>query len=236
MARLFQFSIRGLLWAVTFLAVGIAALINANGLWQGAIWGLVLYGLTAAILLAVYRREQTRAFWLGFAVFGWLYLALFLTSLGPAQLQFWTRADPLKHEDLITTRLAYLAHQNLLPPSRRDQQIAVAYPPAQPPGGETGAYNVALGSMPGMGPSAGGSMMSGGGGMMPGAGMPGMPGMPGMTGFGPPGGGTFTMMVTNPNYVPIENFSNIFHALCLLLIAAIGGKTCQLIYRTRPTT
>jgi hypothetical protein len=226
MARIFQFSIRGLLWAVTVLAVGIAALINANVLWQGAIWGLVLYGLTAAILLAVYRREQARAYWLGFAVFGWMYLAVFLASLLPSQSQFWVRSDPLKNEDLITTRLAYLAHQHLLPQSRREQQMAVPVPADSLGGGMS-----AGGMMPGMGA---------GGAMMPGASGPPMGGLgPGPGAMGTPGGGygpMVTMMAANPNYVPVENFTHIFHALCLLVIAAVGGKTCELIYRTRPVT
>jgi len=227
MARLFQFSVRGLLWAVTFLAVGIAALLNANGLWQGAMWGLALYALTAAVLLVLYRREEKRAFWLGFAVFGFAYLLLLIVSQ-----QSWLRITPLRQRELFATQLAQLAHDNLLPQSRRDQQVAVTYPPAQPPGGEAGAAMAEFmnATMAGAPPGAG---------MMPGADGP----MPGMVGGGPgmmagsrsaPMSGTFTMMVANPNYVPIENFTHIFHALCLLLIAAIGGKTCQLIYRTRP--
>jgi hypothetical protein len=52
-----------------------------------------------------------------------------------------------------------------------------------------------------------------------------------MGGMGPMGG---VAMAPNPSYVPIEYFQQIFHALALLLVAAVGGKTCQIIYRTRP--
>src|SRR5688572_8646499 len=100
MPSLFQFSIRGLLYAVTFLAVAIAALLNANGLWQGLAWGAALYALSSAILLTVYRQAEPRAFWLGFAVFGWSYLALFLTAQFPMLTQTWYRSDPLRYEDL----------------------------------------------------------------------------------------------------------------------------------------
>jgi hypothetical protein len=44
----------------------------------------------------------------------------------------------------------------------------------------------------------------------------------------------FQTTMANANYVPLENFMQVFHALALLLAAAIGGKTCQFIYRTRP--
>lgn len=228
MTPLFQFSIRGLLAAVTILAVGIAALLNANGVWQGAMWGLALYALTAAVLLVVYRREEARAYWLGFAIFGWMYLAVFLTSLVPTPSQAWFRTDPLKHEHLFTTHLANLAHQYLLPASRREQQIAASYPPGQIPDGApvAGDGSMSMAMMPGGGGMPGG-MMSG---MMSGM----MGGSPG--GNAATGGGTLTVMVPNPNYVPVETFAHVVHALCLLLVAAIGGKTCQIIYRTRPTS
>jgi hypothetical protein len=38
----------------------------------------------------------------------------------------------------------------------------------------------------------------------------------------------------NAQYVPPETFVSIAHTLWLLLAAAIGGKICQWIYRTRP--
>ncbi len=231
MASLFQFSIRGLLWAITVLAVGMAALLNANALWQGLAWGLALYALTAAILLVVYRRAEQRAFWLGFAVFGWSYLLLFLTSQAPAQSQFWIRSDPLRYYSLLATQLAEWSHANLLPESRRVAQIQLTLPadPMAPamsgaPGG--GDMSAMMGGT--SGPPGG---MPGGGGMMPGGMGPGMGNM--MGGMGPMGG---IAMAANPNYVPLETFTQIFHALALLLVAAVGGKTCQVVYRTRPRT
>jgi hypothetical protein len=224
MASLFQFSIRGLLWAVTFLAVGMAALLNANGLWQGLSWGLAIYALTAAILLAVYRREEMRAFWLGFAVFGWLYLLMFLTSQAPAQFQFWVRSDPLRYQDLFATQLAQWSHQNLLPETRRVAQIEVTLPPGPSMTGMSSGPGDMDAMMGGASGPPGG--MPGAGGMMPGGMMASM-----MGGMGPMGG---VAMAPNPSYVPIEYFQQIFHALALLLVAAVGGKTCQIIYRTRP--
>ena len=217
MARLFQFSVRGMLWAVTILAIGIAALLNANGIWLGLTWALALYALTAAGFLFIYRRGEQRAFWLGFAVFGALYLLLFLVSQ-----QSWFYVGPLAQNDLLATRLAYWSHGTLLPESRRTEYIQVQAP-ADPFGPND---PVGMGSsMPG------GNML--GGGSMPGAMGPGMGAMMSSAGGGPTSG---TIPMPNPNFVPLQTYTYIFHALGLLLIAAVGGKTCQVIYRTRPAT
>lgn len=239
MLSLFQFSIRGLLSGMALVSLGIAALVNAGPLWQGIMWGVALYALTAAILLVVYRRSETRAFWLGFTIFGWLYLLLFLTSQAPAQFQFWSRSDPLKYSDLLATRLAETVHA-YLPESRRLMQVAVTPPTAPSAGGSTtGSMPMAGGYEGGMSPmssgmaapgdmdmmvgmdgSMNGMMSRSSGSMMPGGMM-----MSGMTG---------PTMVANVNYVPLENFQHVFHALALLLVAAVGGKTCQIIHRTKP--
>ena len=56
----------------------------------------------------------------------------------------------------------------------------------------------------------------------------------GMTGAGM--GSPAFYQAPNPQYVHVQEFTTVFHALVLLLIAAVGGKTCQVIYRTRPHT
>jgi hypothetical protein len=76
--RRFRFTIASLLVAVLFVAVGFAALRESNDLWDSGIFTLTLTALLVSILLAVHRKEARRAFWLGFALFGWGYLALSL--------------------------------------------------------------------------------------------------------------------------------------------------------------
>jgi hypothetical protein len=76
-----RFSIASLLALVLFLAIAFAALRAANELWDSAVFTGTLAILLAAVLLAVHRTQRRRAFWLGFAVFGWV--ALF-ASLVPA--------------------------------------------------------------------------------------------------------------------------------------------------------
>jgi hypothetical protein len=90
-----RFNIANLLVVVLLLAVGVAALRESSDLWESGILSLTLTGLLVSILFAVHRTEKRRAFWTGFALFGWGYLALSLV--------------PSIESRLITTKaLAYL--------------------------------------------------------------------------------------------------------------------------------
>jgi len=61
-----------------FVAVGISALRESSDLWDSGIFTVTLGGLLISVLLAIHRTETTRAFWIGFALFVWAYLALSL--------------------------------------------------------------------------------------------------------------------------------------------------------------
>ncbi len=76
--RRIRFNIANLVAVILILGVGCAALREATDLWVSSIFSLTLGVLLLSILLAVHRREKRRAFWLGFALFGWIYLALTL--------------------------------------------------------------------------------------------------------------------------------------------------------------
>jgi hypothetical protein len=76
--RNLRFNIASLLGVVLFVAVGFAALREADELWESGLLTLTLGVLLVSILLAVHRREARRAFWIGFALFGWGYLGLSL--------------------------------------------------------------------------------------------------------------------------------------------------------------
>src|SRR3954449_13576132 len=83
-----RFSIAALMLAVLVCGVAVAALKNASDAWAGALLLLTLLLLASAVFGVVYRREGRRAFWLGFAAFGWGYLALtqapwFVEQIGP---------------------------------------------------------------------------------------------------------------------------------------------------------
>jgi hypothetical protein len=94
--RRFRFRLRSLAILVLLLGVGLAALRESNKTWDSSVFSSTLAVLLISILLAVHRIEKRRAFWIGFAVFGWVYLALTLV--------------PSIESRLITTKgLAYLA-------------------------------------------------------------------------------------------------------------------------------
>jgi len=73
-----RFTIGSLLAVVLFVAIGFAALRESSDLWESGLFSLTLGVLLISILLAVHRHESERAFWLGFALFGSVYLGLSL--------------------------------------------------------------------------------------------------------------------------------------------------------------
>ena len=79
-----RYNIAGALGAILFVAVGFAALREADELWDSWLFSLTLGLLLFAVLLAAHRTGDRRAFWIGFALFGWGYLSFSLIpSTGP---------------------------------------------------------------------------------------------------------------------------------------------------------
>jgi hypothetical protein len=76
-----RFSIANLLTAIAIIAVGLAALNSPSRLTVGLVTIVTLGVLLAAVVGAIYRTGEARAFWLGSAVFGWSY---FLIAFSPA--------------------------------------------------------------------------------------------------------------------------------------------------------
>ena len=62
--------------AVLVVGLGLAALRDASAIWAGATFLLTCAVLTLAIVGVVCRDQSQRAWWLGFALFGWGYLVL----------------------------------------------------------------------------------------------------------------------------------------------------------------
>ncbi len=82
-------SIAGLMAVVLFCGIGIAAVRSASPLWAGVVVTATLGVMASAILGAIFRQGERRAFWVGFALFGWGYLTL---AFGP---WFATEVKPL---------------------------------------------------------------------------------------------------------------------------------------------
>jgi hypothetical protein len=115
--RRIRFNIASLLAAVLLLAVGFAALKESNDLWDSGLFSLTLIALLASIPLAVHRGEASRAFWFGFALFGWGYLAV---SLVPS----------IEFRLLTTKGLAYLDSKMPGRPAVIEIKLALANPGA----------------------------------------------------------------------------------------------------------
>jgi hypothetical protein len=98
-----RFSIASVLLAILLVAVAVAALRAASDRWDGALLGSTLLILQSAILLTIHRTERRRAYWLGFALFGWAYL---IVSLIP----------PLESRLPTTKGLAYVGTTWIWPP------------------------------------------------------------------------------------------------------------------------
>ena len=153
-----QFSLRNLLIAVAAVAVGTAALLNANAWWSSLLWGAALSMLVLGGFLAFLRRESQRAFWIGYVVTGGLYLLLLMYSVPQlSQSNTWMPYGPLNYHNLVTTRVTGLAY-SMLPASKTTQSLLA--PAAQ--GGTMG-----MPTMAGSSGSAGMMSMMMGGGMAP---------------------------------------------------------------------
>jgi hypothetical protein len=219
MVRLFQFSIRSLLVAVTIAAVGIAALLNSNGWWETGMWSLALLTLASGVLLTIYRRDEVRAFWVGYIVFGGLFVAVLICSLSIDVLDNGVLdARPLYYA-LPTTRLSQLVYESALPESRRQEQIPA---PAQ----TTDLSLRIAGRLENAGAVTTGYATS--------ARRVDLTVEPTVIDTTARVWVPLPTAVLNPKYLPPSTFISIAHALWLLLIAAAGGKVCQFIYRTRP--
>jgi hypothetical protein len=72
----FRFHLGTLVIVVLILGISFAALRESNEVWDSGVVTLTLGVLLVSILLAVHRTERRRAFWLGFALFGGVYLAV----------------------------------------------------------------------------------------------------------------------------------------------------------------
>ena len=103
----FRFHLGTLVILVLLLGVAFAALRESSEIWDSSIFSITLGILLISLLLAIHRTDQKRAFWIGFAVFGWIYLGLSLR--------------PSTESRLITTKgLAYLDSKVVRPISRSE--------------------------------------------------------------------------------------------------------------------
>lgn len=78
-----RISIAALMAIVALIGLGFAALRNANAWWASAAFTTAVVANASATVGAVLRRDRSRAVCVGFAVFGWTAMLIWLTT-GPA--------------------------------------------------------------------------------------------------------------------------------------------------------
>ncbi len=214
MAR-WSFGLRHLFLWTAAVALGLVALRSASATWVAAMLGLTFVALTASILLAVFRQGPQRAYWIGFAAFGWAYLLLLLVSWTLGQSTT-TNDNPLRARNLVTQRLSRGAYHWLYDEAFAQYNTSAAMGPSVYSGGGSSMSSME-GGYDGGGYSGGD--MSSGGVMLGGVGM--MPGDPPPPPPPPPG----------PN---VTDFVNVAHALWTLLLATLGGCLAWWLYATGP--
>jgi hypothetical protein len=111
-----QASILAIILLVAVCAMTFTALQTGSKLWYSALYTFTAFLLLFAVLAARFRRGPERAFWFGFAVFGW---GFFLMGLGPWMNPFVDPNDPTGHSlnpNLLTSKVIYF----LVPYLRKD--------------------------------------------------------------------------------------------------------------------
>ncbi len=113
--RRFRFHLGTLVILVLLLGVSFAALRESNETWDSSIFSMTIGALSISILLAIYRTDRRRAFWLGFALCGSTYLGL-------------TLVPPVESRLITKKVLAYLASKMLrLGPNDIDGWMDIAF-------------------------------------------------------------------------------------------------------------
>ncbi len=206
--RRFQFSLRALLGSAVFVAVACPSLLYASETIASLVFTATAVLLLAAVVAALFRRGPARAFWVGFAIFGWGYLWLAYRPDNPFAL-------PVPaYGDLATTRLMSFTYYALLPRVRTRPA-----PPPQP----YGAY--AAPSPDGYSPGYYDDDPFGAPGDPEGPGYPG--GIPIPASYPP------TNSPPASSYPDYFDFIRVGHSLWAWLFAVFGGLVARYFYVTR---
>ena len=124
-----RFSLKWLLIAVAFVAVGLVALINANSVWREGLETVAAIMLLVAIVGAIASLGERRLYWLGYILFGGVF---FVTETGMIPI--------LQESQLLPNTLWSYAHQQAVRPKQeeltrdefeniRDAEILVRHSP-----------------------------------------------------------------------------------------------------------
>ena len=116
-----RFSLAGMLGLLAACGVAFAAMRSPSNLWANALVTAALAALVIALINLRYSRDGRRAYWLGFALCGWIYFAASYSDiLGPR---------------LLTTAMLDLLYPQVAPPSLPTPMVV--FLPSPPGGGST---------------------------------------------------------------------------------------------------
>ncbi len=113
----FRYSVSRQLASLAILTIGFASLRYASTTWAGAALLATLFILSVALLAVIYLGGRRRAFWLGFVLLGWGYMAL-------AGGAWWSPGAG--RPDLVTTHLLDRLYPLLAVPNPLDKPILAA--------------------------------------------------------------------------------------------------------------
>jgi hypothetical protein len=100
--RAIQYSLLTLLGVIAVVAVAVAALRVGDWFWCRILFTLTLALNLGALLGCAYRSDRQRAFWIGFALFGWsCWLIMNLPALRIAEYQIFARALDVMVKDHV---------------------------------------------------------------------------------------------------------------------------------------
>ena len=144
--RLPRMSIRTMLGLVAFIALACVGLARENAVWSSLMFTAALATTSFAILAAIFRRGEQQAFWIGFALFGWLYLWMAhwpseFQGVGLNQPASWNMQTD-ESGPLATTRLLVYSYNHWLPKARTLPVEVTSAPSVDPnaPFGAVGAF------------------------------------------------------------------------------------------------
>jgi hypothetical protein len=86
--RRFRYSVGSFMLIIVLLAAAFAALRTPTPLWANVWFSIDVAALVLAIAAAFYRRGTERAFWVGFASFGWVYFVMALAPWFQTEMGF----------------------------------------------------------------------------------------------------------------------------------------------------
>ena len=219
-----QFSLLTLLVGMTCVGLMCVALCSPSELWTGLVFVLAVGSLLVAALSIVYRDGRSRAFAVGFVIFGTTY---FVVSMGD------TPDVTEAHTQLPTTRWG-IALYTLLHGDKQQTSSAAFWPaspapmvysapvPASalspPPPGMT-IERVVMTTAAGSGPAPVPSAAAGGSAPLA------PPGLVPIT--------TYVTRTTTQPLVSLASFLEVVHRVLVIFLGVIGGIVAQILYSTR---